>query len=121
MSAIIILLLVLAAQAVTSHCMRAQFTWYADESEAKAHKPMTNARWISKIGEFLRIFECGVPDHANSVLHMQALAKAEADFERFNTLRINTSRAVESAFEDEGVKAEEMRISSRQRGEGCGR
>jgi hypothetical protein len=69
------------------------------ELQAECRKPMAMADWIAKLDEFLRISDREVLTHAGSVSRAEAMAKVEAEFERFNTLRINAASAVETAFE----------------------
>jgi hypothetical protein len=69
------------------------------EMQAIDRKPMTMADWIAKLDEFLKVADRDVLVHAGRTSHEQARLKAEAEFEKFRSARINAESEVERAFE----------------------
>ena len=61
-------------------------------------RPMGMADWIAKLDEFLRMADRDVLDHAGRVSQEQARLKAEAEYEKFRSARINAESDVERAF-----------------------
>jgi hypothetical protein len=69
------------------------------ELQAMRRRPMYMTDWIAKLDEFLRISDREVLDHAGRVSHEQALAKAEAEFEKYRAALTNEVSPVERHFE----------------------
>lgn len=69
------------------------------EVQAIGRKPMTMTGWTAKLDEFLKVADRDVLSHAGRVNHEQARLKAEAEFEKFRSARINAESEVERAFE----------------------
>jgi hypothetical protein len=80
-------------------------TMYLDygELQARSRKPMYMRDWIAKLDDFLRLSDREVLTHAGKVSHEVALAKAEAEYEKFRTSEDVKPSPVEKAF-DEAVK-----------------
>ena len=68
------------------------------ELQAMNRRPMAMADWIAKLDDFLRMADRDVLDHAGRVSQEQARLKAEGEFEKFRTARINAESDVERAF-----------------------
>lgn len=68
------------------------------EVQAMGRRPMAMADWIAKLDEFLSLADRAVLDHAGRVSQEQARLKAEAEYEKFRTARINAESEVERAF-----------------------
>ncbi len=63
-------------------------SFYLDfaELQARSHRPMRMADWISKLDDFLRLSERQILTHAGKVSHEAALARAEAEYDRYRVL-----------------------------------
>ncbi len=70
------------------------------ELQALARKPMYMKDWIAKLDDFLRLGDRAVLDHAGRVSHEVAVAKAEAEYERFAAQRASQPSAVARHFEE---------------------
>lgn len=70
------------------------------ELQALERKPMTMRDWIAKLDEFLKISGRTPLDHAGKVSHEAALAKAEAEYEKFRALEDAKPSRVEKDFEE---------------------
>ena len=68
------------------------------ELQALGRRPMYMADWITKLDDFLRLSERDILDHAGSVSHEQALAKAEFEFEKYRQAMLNEMSSVEHHF-----------------------
>ena len=68
------------------------------ELQAMNRRPMAMADWIAKLDDFLSLADRAVLDHAGRVSQEQARLKAEAEYEKFRTARINAESEVERAF-----------------------
>lgn len=68
------------------------------EVQAMGRRPMAMTDWIAKLDEFLSLADRAVLDHAGRVSQEQARLKAEAEYEKFRTARINAESEVERAF-----------------------
>ena len=73
------------------------------ELQARSRKPMYMRDWIAKLDDFLRVSDRQILSHAGEVSHEMALAKAEAEYEKFRIIEANKPSPVEQAF-DEAVK-----------------
>ena len=60
---------------------------YLDFAELQAHsrKPMYMADWIRKLDDFIRLSDREILTHAGKISHDTAVAKAEAEFDKFRT------------------------------------
>ena len=78
------------------------------ELQALERKPMTMRNWITKLDEFLKISGRKLLDHAGEVSHEAALAKAEAEYEKFRLLEDAKPSPVELAFNEAIQKAKQL-------------
>jgi len=69
------------------------------ELQAMSRKPMSMARWIEKLDDFLRLSERDVLTHAGSATHEAALALAEGEYEKFRAARLALPTKVDDDFE----------------------
>lgn len=69
------------------------------ELQAMNRRPMHMADWIAKLDDFLRISDREILTHAGKVSRDMALAKAEAQYERFAKERAALPSRIEKAFE----------------------
>jgi hypothetical protein len=69
------------------------------ELRALEHRPMYMRDWIAKLDDFLRLSDRDLLTHAGKVSHEAALAKAEAEYEKFRLLEANQPTAVEKDFQ----------------------
>jgi hypothetical protein len=74
------------------------------ELQAMSRKPMTMARWIEKLDEFLRLSERELLTHAGAVSHEAALAAAERQYELYKAEVAKLPARVDEDFE-RAVKA----------------
>jgi hypothetical protein len=68
------------------------------ELQARGQRPMTMRDWIAKLDDFIRISEREILTHSGSVSHEVALARADAEFEKFRTLEAGKPSPVEQHF-----------------------
>lgn len=68
------------------------------ELRALEHRPMYMRDWIAKLDDFLRLSDRDLLTHAGKVSHEAALAKAEAEYEKFRLLAANQPTVVEKDF-----------------------
>ena len=68
------------------------------ELQARSRRVMTMRDWIAKLDDFMRISEREILTHAGSVSHEVALAKAEAEFEKFRRIEDAKPSPVEQHF-----------------------
>ncbi len=73
------------------------------ELQALGRRPMHMADWIAKLDDFLRLGEREILEHAGRISHDVAVARAEAEYERFSALRATLPSPVERDF-DESVR-----------------
>jgi hypothetical protein len=70
------------------------------ELQALERKPMTMRDWIAKLDDFLKLSGRELLDHAGKVSHEAALAKAEAEYEKFRRLQDAMPSQVDKDFEE---------------------
>jgi hypothetical protein len=70
------------------------------ELQARSRKPMYMRDWIAKLDDFLRLSGREILTHAGKVSHEIALARAEAEYEKFRLIEARKPSAVEKAFEE---------------------
>jgi hypothetical protein len=70
------------------------------ELQARRRRVMTMRDWIAKLDEFLKISDFELLDHAGKVSHEVALAKAEAEYEKFRRLEDAKPSPVEIHFQE---------------------
>ena len=73
------------------------------EGQALRRVPMLMADWIRKLDAFLTLNERDILTHAGRISHEAALAKAEAEYEKFRTLEAGKPLPVDQHF-SEAVK-----------------
>lgn len=80
-------------------------SFYLDFAEMQAmdRRPMYMKDWITKLDDFLRISDKEILAHAGKISHEAAVAKAELEFKKFNTMERNNVSLVEVHF-DEAMK-----------------
>jgi len=71
-------------------------------------RPMHMRDWIAKLDDFLRLSERDILTHAGKVTHEAALAKAEAEYEKFRVVEANKPSPVELAFEEAVQAAKQL-------------
>ena len=74
------------------------------ELQALGHRPMYMADWITKLDDFMRLFERDILTHAGKISHKLAVGKAECEYQRFAASRAALPAPVEEHFE-EAVKS----------------
>lgn len=70
------------------------------ELQALERKPMTMRDWIAKLDDFLKLSGRELLDHTGKVSHEAALAKAEAEYEKFRRLEDAKPSQVDKDFEE---------------------
>ncbi|NOT77578.1 MAG: virulence RhuM family protein [Bacteriovoracaceae bacterium] len=80
-------------------------SFYLDFAEMQAidRRPMYMKDWITKLDDFLRLSDKEILAHAGKISHEAAVAKAELEFKKFNTMEGNNKSPVEVHF-DEAMK-----------------
>lgn len=84
------------------------------ELQARNRRPMYMQDWIAKLDDFLRLSERDLLDHAGKVSHAAALAKAEAEYERFRLSEAERPSRVERDFD---AAVEEVKRLASKKGE----
>jgi hypothetical protein len=70
------------------------------ELQALNRRTMTMRDWIAKLDDFLKLSGRELLDHAGKVSHEAALAKAEAEYEKFRALENAKPSPVEKHFQE---------------------
>ncbi len=78
------------------------------ELQAKNRRAMYMKDWISKLDDFLRLSEHEILTHAGKISHEDALAHANAEFDKFKKRQIEEKSPVEIDFENNLKKLEQM-------------
>ncbi len=68
------------------------------ELQARSRRVMTMTDWIAKLDDFMRISDREILTHAGNVSHEAALARAEAEFEKFRRIEDAKPSPVEQHF-----------------------
>lgn len=68
------------------------------ELQARSRRVMTMTDWIAKLDDFMRISDREILTHAGKVSHETALARAEAEFEKFRSIEDAKPSPVEQHF-----------------------
>jgi hypothetical protein len=68
------------------------------ELQARSRRVMPMRDWIAKLDDFMRISEREILSHAGKVSHEAALARAEAEFEKFRHIEDAKPSLVEQHF-----------------------
>ncbi len=68
------------------------------ELQARSRRVMTMGDWIAKLDDFMRISDREILTHAGHVTHEAALARAEAEFEKFRRIEDEKPSPVEQHF-----------------------
>lgn len=69
------------------------------ELQARSRRPMHMADWIAKLDDFLRLTERDILTHAGRVSHSDAVARAEAEFERYRQIQAALPQPVDQHFD----------------------
>lgn len=69
------------------------------ELQAKNRRPMHMRDWIAKLDDFLRLSERDILTHAGKIAHDDAIAHANAEFDKFKQRQLAEKSAVEEHFE----------------------
>ena len=69
------------------------------ELQARTRKTMTMRDWIAKLDDFLRLSDRELLTHAGSISHDEALATAQAEYERFRAIEDAKPQPVDLDFE----------------------
>lgn len=69
------------------------------ELQARGRRPMRMTDWITKLDEYLRLADRAVLDHAGSLSHDVAAAKADLEYARLDAARRDLPTKIEAAFE----------------------
>ncbi|MEX0683932.1 MAG: virulence RhuM family protein [Dehalococcoidia bacterium] len=83
---------------------------YLDFAELQAHsrRAMYMRDWISKLDDFLRLSERDILTHAGKVSHEDAIARADAEFDRFKNAHPPDPSPVEHHFDDALKRVKEI-------------
>ena len=69
------------------------------ELQARSRKPMYMADWIRKLDDFIRLSDREILTHAGKITHDAAVAKAEAEFDKFRAAQAALPQPVDRHFE----------------------
>ena len=77
-------------------------TMYLDFAELQAinRRPMYMQDWITKLDDFLRLSEREILNHAGKITNQQAIDKAHAEYDKYNSLGIDEPSLVEKHFKE---------------------
>jgi len=70
------------------------------ELQARNRKPMAMRDWIAKLDDFLKLSERELLAHAGTVSHDAALAKAEAEYDKFRAIEDSKPQPVDVHLEE---------------------
>ena len=91
------------------------------ELQARSRKAMYMRDWIAKLDSFLRLSERDILTHAGRISHEAALAKAEAEYEKFRVLAASEPSPVELDFEAAVQKLKQLEAGKAKPGKARGR
>ena len=90
------------------------------ELQARNRKPMAMRDWIAKLDDFLRLSDRDLLTHAGGISHEAALAKAQAEYEKFRVLEDAKPQPVDAHFEEAMEQTKKLAArSKRKRKEGA--
>jgi hypothetical protein len=69
------------------------------ELQASSRRPMHMADWIGKLDDFLRLSDRDILDHAGTVSHQTAIARAESEYDKFHALEAQKPTQVDRDFQ----------------------
>jgi hypothetical protein len=69
------------------------------ELQARNRKPMAMRDWIAKLDDFLRLSDREFLGHAGTISHKTALAKAEAEYDKFRAIADAKPQPVDAHLE----------------------
>ncbi len=69
------------------------------ELQARNRRPMVMRDWIAKLDDFLRLSERELLDHAGRISHKAALAKGEAEYDKFRSIEDAKPQPVDAHLE----------------------
>jgi hypothetical protein len=79
------------------------------ELQALSRRVVTMRDWIAKLDDFLKLSGRELLDHAGKVSHEAALAKAEAEYEKFRALQDAKPSPVEEHFQEAIGKLKQLK------------
>ena len=68
------------------------------ELQTLNRKPMYMRDWIAKLDDFLRISERDILTHTGKISHDKAIKKAQAEYEKYRKIQVNSTSPVEQHF-----------------------
>ncbi len=74
------------------------------ELQAKGRKPMTMAKWISKLDEFLKVSDRELLSHGGNISAEAAKIKADLEYSRYQTIKDALPRPVDDPFEQAALQ-----------------
>jgi len=81
------------------------------ELQAQSRKPMYMRDWIAKLDDFLKLSEREILTHAGRMSHEIAVAKAEAEYEKYHQHRLSQPSEVEKHFATAVEKIKQLQSS----------
>ena len=88
------------------------------ELQARNRKPMYMRQWIAKLDDFLRLSDRELLTHAGTVSHDTALAKAQAEYDRFRALEDAKPQPVDAHFEEAIEQAKRLAAKGKRKSKG---
>jgi hypothetical protein len=88
------------------------------ELQARNRKPMSMREWIAKLDDFLRLSDRELLTHVGTVSHETALAKAQAEYDRFRALEDSKPQPVDAHFEEVVEQAKKLAARGKRKPKG---
>lgn len=85
------------------------------ELQARSRKPVAMRDWIIKLDDFLRLSDRELLTHAGSISHDAALAKAQAEYDKFRAVEDAKPQPVDVHFEQAIEQARKIAASKTKR------
>lgn len=85
------------------------------ELQARGRRLMAMHDWIAKLDDFMRISDREILTHAGTVSHEGALARAEAEFEKFRVIEAGKPSPVEQHFAEAVEQVKRLEKGTRAR------
>ena len=76
---------------------------------------MTMRDWIAKLDSFLKLSDRDILTHAGTISHDNALAKAQAEFDKFRVIEDTKPRPVDLDFENALEQAKQIAAAKAKR------
>lgn len=87
--------------------------------QARSRKPMTMRDWIAKLDDFLRLSDRELLTHAGAASHDTAVAKGQAEYDKFRALEDAKPQPVDAHFEEAIEQTKKLAAKAKRKPKGA--